>query len=615
MEDAKKPATSNWQSFLTPLSDGKPEPSNSIANQASPDRQKDTKESWLISPGKSGLMVGIGVLAGVLLTLTLQAILLSPTQESFVNCVEQWQLSDTVTASKPTVLIAPLIKDPGGNATSDLLEGLNRFQRNAGLKLFDLQEVPCFISADRLSVLEGANEAEQAAKYLADVTDAKAVIWGEVLDHKRQLKVFATYSEGLEDHLYSSDQFTIPMEVSGIFGKLIAATVWLSTTNATPFNEQKSVDELRMVLDALELADNEFDQSSSLQKAQRYRVTAQARFQLGVQEQDATLLETAIEEFAIAADAFAKSGFHDNWAQAQNGLGLALLAFGRMQNSLPEIHMAISSFETALTQSNQARSPLKWAATTVNLADALSVLGPREPNDEKLKKAVQKYRSALQIYTLERAPLEWASLQHSLGTTLQSIGQKHQDFDSMRQAADAYSLALQIRTPEISRAGFIASQTSLGASLHALAELGAGDIAMISAIDAYRAALSQIDRQTHPTRWAALQHSLGRSLLARADVHPGVDFLHQAKQAFVASLTVFSKSEAPAMWAVAQNNRGNVLQELGRRERDVATVQAAIGAYESALEVFADTSSTYAKSVIQNLSRSQALLQSLNKAN
>ncbi|MEP0519708.1 MAG: hypothetical protein ABJO09_07315 [Hyphomicrobiales bacterium] len=612
MEDANEPIKPIWQTYLAAPASENSEPGRPTTQSSYRQRAKLGRA---ISRRRIGLAISLGLVSGALLTILVQVIWQSPKQESFSACLEKWQFSKNDTASKNTVFIAPLLNDSSGAATSQLQDSLNAFERKAGVTLLEFQSVPCFISADELSVFGGANEAEKAAKHLADVTGATAVIWGGVLERQQQLELFATYTKGLGGQLHSSDQFMISAEPSDMFGEIVAASIWLSTQNPAHSREQKSTDDLRNVLDMLSLDEIVAAELFEQQDAQRQHVIAQAQFQLGVQERDASLLEKAVEGFAIAAETFSNGGFYENWAEAQNNLGLSLLSFGRMQSSLPEIDMAISSFERALTQSNRVRAPLKWAAATVNLADALSVLGPQEPNDEKLSKAVDAYRSALHVYTLERAPLEWASLQHSLGAVFKAIGQKHRDFDAIKQSVDAFGLALQIRTPEISQAGFIASQINLGESFEVLAELGAGETAMISATEAYRAALSQLDRQTRPIEWATLQHSFGRSLLALANVRPSLEILKKASQAFMESLTVFSKDDVPAMWGVAQNNLGNSLQELGKRNRDMATVQAAIKAYEGSLEVFSDTSPSYAKSVVQNLSYAHALLQSLNKAN
>lgn len=562
---------------------------------------------------KTRFGIGIGLLVGVLATVTIQSVFHPRKQAGFSECLETWDPLKIQNPPQPSIVVAPLINDPNGEETTRLITALESFERNLNLKLLEFQKVPCFISADESSTLDGMNQAQQAAEHLSRVTNAKAVIWGEIFEGENQLKLFATYQEAQDDTLYSNDQFTVPFRPTDIYGQLISAKIWLSDKTVANGSERRSGTDLKAVLAALETPRNATSQWLPHQLGQLHYVLAQAGAQLSMQNRDQSVLENAIEDFATAAEIFSKNGFQKEWAETQNDLGKALLVFGRTQNSLPEIDMAISSFEAALSQSNRVGSPLQWAAIKVNLADALSVLGPQEPNHEKLNEAVLAYRSALQIYTLERSPLAWASVQHSLGATLQSIGKKQKNSEAMKQAVEAYNLALEIRTPEISRMGFVVTQINLGASLAELAEMGAGEQAMMAATDAYRAALSEIKRQDNPTRWATLQHSLGNLLLQRAELNSGTELLQEARNAFLASLEVFSRENAPAMWAVAQNNLGNALKELGTRARSREVIRAAILAYENALAVFSESSPAYAQSVVQNLARTQQLLQGLQK--
>lgn len=562
---------------------------------------------------KIGLGIAIGIATGIALTIATHTALQPSKITSFVDCLEQFEPQTTPGTSAPQVVVAPFFNDPSGTQVEHFVGALQSFERKSNIKLLYVRAAPCFIPADGTSVLEGKAQAQKAAEQLSRITGAKAVIWGEAFADDNRLKLFATYANGLDDTLYSNDQFTIPMTPSDEFGELVAAKIWLSDQSSVVGNSPRSGNELQAVITALDTHSDQMQNWSSYQKGQLHHVLAQARFQLGTLNNEVPSMEKAIEDFATAGEFFGRLNFSEQWAQIQNDLGAALFAFGKAQNSLPEIDMAISSFQAALSQNNRVRSPLKWAAAKANLADALSVWGPREPNDEKLRDAVEAYRSALEVHTLERTPLEWASLQHRLAATLYAIGQKRKDTNTIQQAVDAYRLALEIRTPEISRTGFVDSQISLAAALSSLAVLGAGDATIGDAIDAFRAALSQIDRDADPTRWATLHHSLGIGLLARAEVNPDIELLLQAHTAFLTSLQVFSREEVPARWAVAQNNLGNALKELGTRENSAELMQAAIEAYEKALEVFADTSPAYAQSVVQNLSRSQQLHQTMLK--
>lgn len=562
---------------------------------------------------KMGLGLCIGAIAGILLTVAMQTVLQPSSDVSFTECLAQLKSKPVNGASAPQAIVVPFFNDPSGNETEHFVSALQSFDRTKNVKLLSVRTVPCFIPIDETSVLEGEAQAQNAAEQLSRLTGAKAIIWGEVFEADNRIKLFATYANGLDGTFYSKDQFAIPLAPSDEFGELVAAKIWLSDQRAVAGNSPQYGEKLKAVVAALETQSSQMQKGSSYQKGQMHYVLAQARFRLYELNGDASSVGKVIDGFAAASELFDRFDFSEEWAQAQNDLGLALLAVGKSKSSLPEIELAISSFRAALSQSNRARSPLKWAAQKTNLANALSVLGPQEANEAKLKEAVEAYWSALEVYTLESAPREWADLQHNLATALHSIGQKRKDSIVIRQAVEGYHLALEIRTPEISRTGFVDSQIGLAATLSSLAGLGAGDDTIGQAIDATRAALSQIDRNSNQTRWATLQLSLGIALLARAEVNPEINFLLEANAAFLASLQVFSRNEAPARWAVAQNNLGNVLKELGIRKSNAELIQAAIDAYEKSLEVFSDTSPVHAQTVVQNLSRSQQLLQKMTK--
>lgn len=567
------------------------------------------------------LAIGAGV--GAVLAFIAPIVLQAGQSESFETCLAREAVetaSDIGEKGLPRIIVLPLINDQDLDTTQTLQSALNGLQAGYETPLLHVQSLPCSPAKNSTSILDGAEQARNAAERVALETRANAIVWGEVLGDDGTLKMFATSFAGMDIAALVSDDVSGAASTIDEFALVIAARVLLADTNiraetnVTGAAQTSRLDEgaLQHILELLNdkaVQANKEPVWSQRQLGTLHHVRAKVWSELSAQRGDVEDLQKAIEDFVAASEYFGRFDYPQDWALVQNELGVALLRFGQANSSIAEIDMAISSFEAALSQSNRKRAPLKWGAVKTNLANALSILGPREPNDEKLIQAARVYREALEEHTLERMPLEWAALHHNMGTALQSLGQKKQDVQALSEAVSAYELALEIRTPEISRSGFIASQINLGASLSLLADLGAGAVALDNAINAYRAALSEMNDETQQIQRAIVQHSKALSLLARAQTLPGVELLNEAQEALLESLNVFTRDRLPSRWAVAQNNLGNVLQELGLRGGGVDQLDQATKAYENALEVLSTTSPAYAESVVQNLARTQQLRQ------
>src|ERR1051325_433818 len=209
-------------------------------------------------------------------------------------------------------------------------------------------------------------------------------------------------------------------------------------------------------------------------------------------ESDEQYLRSAISAFQTAFDDESRqappSDWNDaqEWADAQNKLGGALLKLGEVEDSTEYLKEAVAAHQAALKVYTRERAPDKWAETQAHLGEALGILGEREKDASHLKGAVAAYREALAVKTLKRAPLEWAELQDNLGWALQTLGVSEADVSILGEAVIAYQEALKEYPREKKWA---ATQFNLGGALNETYKLN-NDISLLEKAEkAYQLAL------------------------------------------------------------------------------------------------------------------------------
>jgi tetratricopeptide (TPR) repeat protein len=175
---------------------------------------------------------------------------------------------------------------------------------------------------------------------------------------------------------------------------------------------------------------------------------AGALYRQGDERGDNAALQSCIEVYGRALTNYPRSQAPLDWAQAQNGLGDALVTLGERESGTARLNEAVATYRAALEERTRDRAPLAWAQTQNSLGNALERLGERESGRAWLKEAVAAYRAALEERTRERVPLDWAATQTDLGRALAALGTRESGTERLDEAVAAYRAALQVRTRE-----------------------------------------------------------------------------------------------------------------------------------------------------------------------
>ncbi len=176
----------------------------------------------------------------------------------------------------------------------------------------------------------------------------------------------------------------------------------------------------------------------------------------------------AIECARRAADLYLAAGRLDDWARAENNLGLSNCELA--EKGLPEKWKdAIDHFENALCIRRREREPEQYAATLQNLGTAYRAL-PEGDRAGNIRKAIGCYRCALQIYSARIFPLENAGLHNNLGNAFLTLPGMSQPAKNrhIRLALRHFERALKTRTRADHPCDYAETQLNRGQALLAL---------------------------------------------------------------------------------------------------------------------------------------------------
>jgi tetratricopeptide (TPR) repeat protein len=305
--------------------------------------------------------------------------------------------------------------------------------------------------------------------------------------------------------------------------------------------------------------------------------------------QDGRRLLVAVEQSGDRTDASAAvSVFRDALAAApddpayRNGLGVALLAFARLESherALEAFVEAGQAFETAsaaaVEQGLPASARIRYQ---INQATTLWMLGERQDNREDIERAVQILRSV--IRGLPRTALvDWPQAHDSLGNALMALGRT-------TEAIEAYKAAIgRWNDPD----ELAQTQSNLGTAYAAQGRF-------LEACELYRKALEHQTRERRPLAWSLTQHNFGTALWLEAQQKPPSEDRQkqfcEAIKALEAARSERQQERAPLDWAVTTINLATALVGLGvsllsDRPPDKSTgsrhVARAISLYKEAL--------------------------------
>lgn len=164
----------------------------------------------------------------------------------------------------------------------------------------------------------------------------------------------------------------------------------------------------------------------------------------GDRRRDPEKIEQAVTELRYSAECIMKIAFPQEWAAAQNRLGLALYKLDLLTGRAEVLKDALTSFQSALSVYSRVETPQRWADAMDNLAQVLQVYGDQVRSPDVLQRAVDACRATLEVRNRYRAPQGWASSQNTLGTALFLLDKHQETTDHLEEAEAAFTAAAEV---------------------------------------------------------------------------------------------------------------------------------------------------------------------------
>lgn len=180
------------------------------------------------------------------------------------------------------------------------------------------------------------------------------------------------------------------------------------------------------------------------------------RLEGDAQPQRAALLGQAVEAYGRALQVYTRSDHPLHWAMAQNNLGAALQAQGRLTDGAMGATLlgrAAEAFRAALAMRDRNAHPLRWASSQNNLGYVLAEQGARVGGAEGaglLAQAIEAYEAALEVRIRAEHPVDWAETQENLALVEEARAHLGDSADPvhLRAALAHVERALEVYDPE-----------------------------------------------------------------------------------------------------------------------------------------------------------------------
>ncbi len=488
-----------------------------------------------------------------------------------------------------SILVAKLDGDADGSQTNHVTAALRRaFDQTNDRYRIEVKRVQRVLKAGISGdIFRDHQQAEKTGQDWLRTSGAHVLVWGDVLDRNKALRLFFVLSEGTSDKRASesyklSEGLELAKDFDQDLGLVIAARAVAAAEPAyyTGTFVADSLDELYPKLTAL-VGQRLVQQSKGI--CEMKLAVADVAATLGLQKGENRRLLEAIQGYKLVAADKLCSANQSLRPRMLIGLGFALQTLGARESDTARLDEAVAAYREALKEWTREGEPLEWATTQNNLGNALQTIGERESGTARLDEAVAAYREALKEWTRERVPLNWAMTQNNLGNSLQTLGERESGTARLDEAVAAYREALKERTRKRVPLDWAMTQNNLGSALTTLGERESGTARLDEAVTAYREALREWTRERVPLQWAATQNNLGTALQTLGARESGAARLDEAVAAFREALKERTRERVPLDWAMTQNNMGNVLLTLGERESGTVRLDEAVAAYREAL--------------------------------
>ena len=179
------------------------------------------------------------------------------------------------------------------------------------------------------------------------------------------------------------------------------------------------------------------DGDTGLERALLYRDLGMVLVAAGEKRQDMAQIEAGADAFRTSVEWIARNLFPQEWAAAQNRLGLALGRLDHLTSQPDLLKEALGAFQSALQVYTRADAPMRWADAMFNLSKILLVYGDQAKSVEVLDRAVDAARAALDYHGRERDAAAWAAGRNLLGTALFLLDKHGRGVSHAAEASEA----------------------------------------------------------------------------------------------------------------------------------------------------------------------------------
>jgi hypothetical protein len=287
-------------------------------------------------------------------------------------------------------------------------------------------------------------------------------------------------------------------------------------------------------------------------------------------------LQMAKAAFTMLLSKLDRMQLADDWASAQNDLGLVLHEIGRHEaNSDAGLKAAVDAFEASLSVRDLKTQPLLAANTLDHLASTLQVLGGRQRDKALLQRAIKSHRNSIQIYGEKNRTLDWAAAQDNLSVTLRMLARLSAGAE-LEEALMANAAALTVYSFEQTPFDWAIANKNRGVILADIADLKGDASAQVNAIAAYDQALRVFTKEEDPSGWVDIKKRQTEILrdLAIAQLEP--ERLKKVIASYEAVCEVVTREIDAWDWAILQTNRGDLIRTLGEVSSDKSQIDSAI---------------------------------------
>ena len=302
----------------------------------------------------------------------------------------------------------------------------------------------------------------------------------------------------------------------------------------------------------------------------------------GTERLEAEKYEGAIEDLEAAVEILPEGS--EAWTSANFNLGITLGEFPRGDREA-NLRRAIESYKNYLSLYTRDKYPEQYARAQNNLGVANSDLGDIRNMDENLKLAIDAYHEVLSVYTFEKFPQDYAMTQNNLGIAYRGLAEVRDKDGNLNKAIAAYEKALKVRTSKKFPQGYAQTQNNLGIAYWGLSDIRHKEKNLNKAIKAYEQALRVYTFEKFPQYYAATQNNLGEAYRRFAGVRDKKKNLSKAIEAYEHALRIYTFEEFPQDYAMTQNNLGNAYTCLAAVRDREENLQKATEAFGEALRV------------------------------